>query len=161
MRVSPTSAEFHWMQEHMNMPSQPQQTGVCLALLLGWTPPGCSCQSCFVSVHCAVSAERWREFWEQGSLMQWFGSWTVPIKLMTVCLGRITVNILWFIYCVLHLTAFRSLGHCLHPPLHRANTESWVTPATALYMHPQMICANFCSPMKKKCFFSLIYSITE
>lgn len=33
-----------------------------------------------------------------------------------------------------------------------ANTESRVTPATALYMHPQMICANFCSPMKKALF---------
>lgn len=155
MRVSPTNAEFHWVREHMNMPSQPQQTGVCPALLLGWTPPGCSCQSCSVSAHRAVSAvtsaERWREFCEQGSLMQWSGSWIVPIKLMTVCLGRITVSILWFIYCVLHLTAFRSLGQIQKVEWHLLQLYICI-----LKWYVQISAA----PWKKR-FSSLIYSVTE
>lgn len=139
------------------MPSQTQETGACPALLLGWTPPGLlQSESWFVSVQRGVSAvtfaERCRVFWEHGSLMQWCGSWIVPTKLMTVCPGRITVNILWFVYCVLHLTAFRSLGHCLQPALHRGKYRKLsYTCYSSIYASSSDMCI-FLQPFEKSSF---------
>lgn len=47
----------------------------------------------------------------------------VPTKLMTVSMPN-QVNILYFKYCVLHLTVFTSLVCSLHSALGQADTES-------------------------------------
>lgn len=140
MRVSPTNAEFHWVREHMNTPSQPQQTGVCPALLLGWTPPGCSCQSCCLSSHIC---------WEVEGVLR----------------AGLPDAVVWLLDCAHqahdslsrqdhseHFVVYILCSSLDSVQITGANTESRVTPATALYMHPQMICANFCSPMKKALF---------